>query len=93
MTHFLAINDNHHGHHGRAATRLISLSAAAVAAARVAGRFILTWESRITANRYVRLAAFSVVMTLTTMVFVGFSLELAFHQSPHQSVRSFTAAH
>jgi len=63
------------------------------AAARVAGRFILTWESRITANRYVRLAAFSVIMTLTTMVFVGFSLELAFHQSPHQTVRNFTAAH
>jgi hypothetical protein len=59
----------------------------------VAGRFILTWESRITANRYVRLAAFSMIMTLTTMVFVGFSLELAFYQSPHQTVRSFTAVH
>ena len=90
MTHTLAISDIHHG---RAVTRIISWSASAAAAARVAGLFMLTWERQVAANRYLRLAAFSVIMTLTTMVFVGFSFELAFHQSPHQTVRPFTAAH
>ena len=90
MAHLLAIIDNHHG---RAAARLISLFASAVAAARIAGPLILTWERRVTANRYVRLAAFSAIITLTTMVFVGFSFELAFHQTPHQSVLPFTPVH
>jgi hypothetical protein len=73
MTHFLAINDNHHG---RAATRLISLFASAAAGARVAGPFIRTWERRVTANRYVRLVALSVIMMLATMGLIGISFDL-----------------
>jgi hypothetical protein len=73
MAHFLAINDNHHG---RAATRLISLFASAVAGARVAGPFILTWERRVTANRYVRLVALSVIMMLATVGLIGISFDL-----------------
>ena len=90
MTPILAINDNHHG---SAVTRIISLSASVAAATRVAGPFILTWERRVTANRYVCLAAFSVIMTLTTMVFAGVSFQLAFNPPSQQIVRPFTAAH
>jgi hypothetical protein len=52
-----------------------------------------TWENRVTANRYVCLAAFSVIMTLTTMVFVGFNFQLAFNRPPQQIVGPFIAAH
>jgi hypothetical protein len=73
MTHFLAINDNHHG---RAVTRIISLSASVAAAARVAVPFALTWQKRVTANRYVRLVALSVIMILATMGLIGISFDL-----------------
>ena len=73
MTHILATGDNHHG---RAVTRIISLSASAAAAARVAVPFALTRQKRVTANRYVRLAAFSVIMILATMGLIGVSFDL-----------------
>lgn len=90
MTRTLAINDNHHG---RAVTRIISMSASVVAAVRVAGTFILTWENRITANKYFRLVAFSVSAILATMVFVGVGFDHAFKQQPQQIVRPFAGPH
>ena len=87
MTHLLAIDDNPRAR----ATAGNVLSSASSAAAGGIVSFVRSWEKRVTANKYVRLASFSVVWTLANMTLVDISFDLAFNEQPYQLVNLFIA--
>lgn len=67
-----------------------AMAGAGVAAAQVAAPSVPTWARIATATRYVRLAAFSVVMTLVIMTFVEISFALAFNAHLYPFFGPFT---
>jgi hypothetical protein len=87
MTYVPAFDDNHHGK--AIGSRLSADFGATVA--RVALSFTPAYERWVTANKYLRLASFSVVSCIAIWALMVTSLDLAFNERS-EVIKLFTAS-